>query len=66
LKKYTACYDYPLDEDGRLELVWKGDKATVHIYERGCPPAILKLTRLVVDELVKYLQKLHCRWAVVS
>jgi hypothetical protein len=66
LKKYTACYDYPLDEDGRLEFVWRGDKATVHIYERGHPPAMFKLNRLVVDELTRYLQKVNCRWAVVS
>lgn len=65
-KKYTFCQDYPLEEDGRLELIWHGDKAVVHIFERGHKPGSVKLNRLAVDELTAYLKQLNCAWPVVS
>ncbi len=65
-KKMAACRDYPLDEEGRLELVTRGDKAIVHIYEQGHDPATMKLERREFDDLRYTLQKMNCPWAVVS
>lgn len=63
---HAACEGYLLDQDARVELFRKGDLAIVHIYQEGHPPAVAKLDLLAVDELMATLEKLGCRWAVVT
>ena len=65
-KKLAACHDYSLDEEGRLELITRGDKAIVHIYEHGHDPVTMKLERREFEDLRYALQKMHCPWAIVS
>jgi len=65
-KLRATCEGYPLDQDGRLELMSKGDLAIVHVYQEGHPPAVAKLDPLSVEELTGSLQKLRCRWAILT
>ena len=55
-KKYAVCRSYQLDAAGRVEFMTKDGHATVHIYESGHAPAVLKLApctciRPLVSEL---------------
>lgn len=65
-KKYAACREYPLHTSGRIEIIPKGGQTTVHIYERGERPAVLRLEPTAAEDLAGNLRRLHCRWTVVS
>ena len=60
----TGFLDAPVS--GGVEGARKGSLAIAHIYLQGQRPAVLKLGLFQVDELLKNLRELHCRWAVVS
>ena len=64
--KYAACRDYPLDSPGRVEIIPRGLQASVHIYDRGDRPSIVKLDPAVAEDLAGQLRRLHCKWMVVS
>ncbi len=65
-KLHGECEGYPLSGEGRIEIMRKGSLAIAHIYLQGQRPAVLKLGLFQVDELLKNLRELHCRWVVVS
>jgi hypothetical protein len=65
-KLHAECEGYPLRGDGRIEIMRKGSLAIAHIYLQGQRPAVLKLGLFQVDELLKNLKELHCRWSVVT
>jgi hypothetical protein len=65
-KLHGECEGYPLNSDGRIEIMRKDKLAIAHIYLEGQRPAVLKLDPLGVDELLAALRRLDCRWAVVA
>ncbi len=65
-KLQSECEGYPLNGEGRIEIMRKGDLAIAHIYLHGQRPAVLKLGLVQVDEMLESLRQLHCRWTVVT
>ncbi len=65
-KLQSECEGYPLNGEGRIEIMRKGDLAIAHIYLHGQRPAVLKLGIVQADELLDSLRQLRCRWTVVT
>ncbi len=63
-KRYAAQRAYPLDQPGRVEVVEKGGRSMVHLYEEGQPPAAIALDHPTAEKLLSGLRKVNCQWTL--
>ncbi len=64
IRKHALCRSYPLDGEARIEFITRDEYSSLHIYESGHAPLVLKLTRGTADNLSAALRKVPCQLVV--
>lgn len=66
VKTHAIARTFPLDEPARLEVVRRNDQTSIHIFEHGRQPAVVRLDPSSADDLTTNLRRLPSQWSVVS